>query len=193
MYESMPFSSSRISRDEQELLSDAINEYNDQFPLILTYDCNSFMKIIERYIQINATRKGRNISQRSLNKILTLIQKRYLEPEHSRINKLIQSSDRNNMERYLGTNYIPHCNATKTPLHSCGNTLFVLDSYLVCLDCKLIYRQSSVLFHCDKCDVDYYTSIDKEKGIKYKPATLAKYHCNPSFHNETMKCLVCRN
>ena len=141
MYESMPFSSSRISRDEQELLSDAINEYNDQFPLILTYDCNSFMKMIERYIQINATRKGRNISQRSLNKILTLIQKRYLEPEHSKINKLIQSSDRNNMERYLGTNYIPHCNATKTPLHSCGNTLFVLDSYLVCLDCKLIDNQ----------------------------------------------------
>ena len=193
MNESMPFSSSRISRDEQELLSDAVNEYEDQFPLILTYDCNSFMKMIERYLQINATRKGWNIHQRTLNKILTLLQKRYLEPEQSRINKLIQSSDRNNMERYLGTNYIPHCNSTKTPLHPCGNTLFVLDSYLICLDCKLIYRQSSVLFHCDKCDVDYYTSIDRETGIRYKPATLARYHCNPSFHNETMKCLVCRN
>ena len=193
MNESMPFSSSRISREEQDLLLDAINEYEDQFPLILTNDSNSFMKMIERYLQINVTRKGKTVSQRTFNKILTLLQKRYLEPEHSKINKLIQSSDRNNMERYLGTNYIPHCNYTKTPIHSCGNTLFVLDSYLVCLDCKLIYRQSSVLFHCDKCDVDYYTSIDKETGFKYKPATLAKYHCNPSFHNETMKCLVCRN
>ena len=67
----MPFSSSRITREEQDLLSDAIIEYEDQFPLILTNDSNSFMKMIERYLQINVTRKGKTVSQRTFNKILT--------------------------------------------------------------------------------------------------------------------------
>lgn len=186
-------SSNSLTPEEDNLLSIALDEYDDLFPNIMTCPQADFIPILERYIQIALVPKGKVYPSGTLSKIIKIIQHKYYEPEYLLVNKLIQSIDNiKACEKLSGNNYVPHCNSTSTPVHKCGDKLYMLGTYLLCLKCKLIYRSTCVMLHCDSCDVDYYTSIDKDNNLKYKPATWEKYHCN-AILNDVMKCFKCKN
>ena len=188
-----PSPSSHLSPEEEPLLSIALDEYDDLFPNIMTCPQADFIPILERYIQIALVPKGKVYPSGTLSKVLKIIQCKYYEPEYLHVNKLIQSIDNiQACEKFNSNNFIPHCNASKNPIHKCGDKLYILGSYLLCLKCKLLYRSNCVMLHCESCDVDYYTSIEKENNIKYKPATWEKYHCNAVL-NDVMKCFKCKN
>lgn len=180
-----------LTKEEKDVLQIAIDEYNDLFPNIMIYSQLDFIPTLERYIQITCSK-----TPPFLPKIIKIIQTKYYEPEYKKVNQLIQSIDNIKVcEKYNKKNFIPHCNNTSSPIHSCGEKLYSLNYYLLCLKCKLIYKSNCVLFHCDACDIDYYTSIDNsngEKEKKYKPATWEKYHCNAVI-NDVMKCFKCKS
>ena len=100
--------------------------------------------------------------------------------------------------KYNGNNFVPHCQYTKEPIHPCGDKLIILSSnYYYCMKCNLIYKSDYILFKCDKCNVEYYTEIEKENkntdnNLSLKPATWSKYHCN-ALINDVMRCLKCKN
>ena len=182
-----------LTNEEESFLQLALEEYDDLFPNIMTFSQAEFIPILEKFIQIALSPKGIGYPLGTISKILKIIQYKYYEPEYAHVNKLIQSiDDINNCEKFVTNNYIPHCNHTTMPIHKCGDKLYILGSYLLCLKCKMIYRSSCVLFHCDYCEKDYYTSIEKDNNIKYKPATWEKYHCNAVI-NDVMKCFKCKN
>ena len=189
-----PHSQLSLTHEENDLLSIAIEEYNDLFPSIMLLNQHKFIPTLERFVQISLLPKGKTYSSGTLSKILKIIQLKYYEPEYSTVNNLIQSiSDIKKCERFTSTNYIPHCDLTKHAFHKCGERMYIIDKYLLCLKCKFIYRSNCVLFQCDHCKIDYYTSlIDKEIGMKYKKITWKQYHC-PNFVNDTIKCYKCRN
>ena len=184
-----------LTKEEQTILNLAIEEYKDLFPKILEISKPDFFPTFEKYLQISLIPKNIILQSGTLNKIIQIIQKDYYEPECERINQIIHSI--NNIlscEKYNGNNYVPHCNHHSEPIHSCGNKMFILDdlNYLLCLNCKKIYHSNFVLFHCNHCACDYYTSIDKKiENEIYKPATWEKYHCN-AIINDVMKCPKCK-
>ena len=182
-----------LTNEEESFLQLALEEYDDLFPNIMTFSQAEFIPILEKFIQIALSPKGIGYPLGTISKILKIIQYKYYEPEYAHVNKLIQSiDDINNCEKFVTNNYIPHCNHTTMPIHKCGDKLYILGSYLLCLKCKMIYRSSCVLFHCDYCEKDYYTSIEKDNNIKYKPATWEKYHCNVMY-NAQMECIKCHD
>lgn len=110
------------------------------------------------------------------------------------VTKLVNSiHDIKKQDKFTSKNFIPYCYLTRNSIHKCGEKMLIVDKYLLCLKCKLIYRFKCVLFHCDNCKVDYYTSIiDKDANVKYRKVTWKKYHC-PNIINDTINCSKCRN
>ena len=65
-------------------------------------------------------------------------------------------------------------------------------NYVICLACKKVYYSSFIQCHCNKCNVDYFTSVlSPEENMDLLPATWDNYHC-PQIINEKMKCIKCR-
>jgi hypothetical protein len=181
-----------LSKEEETLLNISIEEYNDLFPKILTLPKNEFLSQLKRYFQITLVPRNVFLPRDTLNKILKIIENQIYIKEYDQIDLLIKSINNINSCIYFeGTNYIPHCNKTSKPIHKCNSKLINLNNgkYFLCLKCKLIYHNSCVLFHCDNCDQDYYSSIEnnKENEDQLKPATWVKYHCNAVI-NDYMKC-----
>ena len=187
--------SSPLSREEEEeLLAIAVEEYNDLFSSIMNLKKDKFIQALERFIQISLAPKNKSYSQGILSKILKIIQLKYYEPDIIAVTKLVNSIyDIKKQERFTTKNFIPHCDLTRNPIHKCGEKMLIIDKYLLCLNCRAIYRFNCVLFHCDNCKVDYYTSItDKEANVRYRKATWKKYHC-PNILNDIINCTKCRN
>ena len=64
--------------------------------------------------------------------------------------------------------------------------------FVVCELCKKVYYSSYILSLCNKCNVEYYTSIlSSEENPDLLLATWENYHC-PQLINEKMKCIQCR-
>ena len=187
-----------LSKEEETLLNISIEEYNDLFPKILTLPKNEFLSQLKRYFQITLVPRNVFLPRDTLNKILKIIENQIYIKEYDQIDLLIKSINNINSCIYFeGTNYIPHCNKTSKPIHKCNSKLIILNNgkYFLCLKCRLIYHNSCVLFHCDNCDQDYYSSIEnenKENEEILKPATWLKYHCNAVI-NDYMKCPNCKN
>ena len=86
-------SSNSLTPEEDNLLSIALDEYDDLFPNIMTCPQADFIPILERYIQIALVPKGKVYPSGTLSKIIKIIQHKYYEPEYLLVNKLIQSID----------------------------------------------------------------------------------------------------
>ena len=185
-----------LKKEEQVILKIAMDEYNELFPRILEIPKQDFIPILQKYLEISLIPRNLIMQSGTLNKILQIIQNEYYEPECDRINQIIHSINNiSKCEKYNGNNFIPHCNHFSEPIHSCGNKMFILDDmkYLLCLSCKKIYHSNFVLFHCNHCSCDYFTSIDKKNENEiFKPATWEKYHCNAVI-NDVMKCPKCKS
>ena len=184
--------------NEQSLLNLLIDEYEDLFPYIMKYTRNEFISTLEQYIHITLNSRRISYSQSSINNAIVHIQTTQYDSDYNLLNKLIHSINSiKSYNKYTGVNYIPHCNYTTLPVHKCGDTMYKLDAFLLCLKCKMIYKQHYVSFHCDYCDVDYFTAIESDKpqtcspGDEFRKATWQKYHCDAMI-NDCLKCYVCQ-
>ena len=188
--------SDKLTKDEEALLSLAVNEYNDYLPNILTVKTQDFIPNVAKYIKITSQAKGIDCNEQSLNKVLKVIRYKYYEKEYARVNEIIQSiTNIDSYKKFKGSNYIPHCNRCKGAIHTCGDKFYHFPPYLLCLKCQKIYDQTCVLLFCKECQVEYYSSIEtatKSNVDVYKPATWDKYHCNIVI-NDVMKCYKCQN
>ena len=187
-----------LSKEEETLLNISIEEYNDLFPKILTLPKNEFLSQLKRYFQITLVPRNVFLPRETLNRLLKIIENQIYIKEYEQIDSLIKSINNiNSCIYYEGINYIPHCNKTSKAIHKCNSKLIDLSNgkFYLCLHCRLIYHSNCVLFHCENCDQDYYSSIEnesKENEEILKPATWLKYHCNAVI-NDYMKCPNCKN
>ncbi len=189
----------QLTKEEEQILKLAIEEYNELFPRILEITQEKFIPTLEKYLNITLIPKKQIFQTYSLSKILKIIKEKYYVPEYEKINKIIHSIKNIKLcETFTNRNFIPHCNKNCQPIHSCGNKMYILDNfnYLLCLKCQKIYHNNLVLFYCSYCKCDYYTSINlnlnKNKKENFKIATWEKYHCN-AIVDDIMKCLKCKN
>ncbi len=187
-----------LSKEEEQLLNIAIEEYNDLFPKILILPKSEFLSQLKRYFQITLVPRNVFLPRETLNRLLKIIENQIYIIEYDQIDSLIKSINNiNSCIYYEGINYIPHCNKTSKAVHKCNSKLIDLcnGKFYLCLQCRLIYHSNCVLFHCENCDQDYYSSIEtesKENEEILKPATWLKYHCNAVI-NDYMKCPNCKN
>ena len=185
-----------LSKEEENLIKIAFDEYHDLFPNILNIHKKDFIPILLKFIQISLIPKNLIYNEQTVKKILKIIEEDLYETEFTFINDKIHNLKNINCERFTGQNFIPHCNKTSIPLHNCGHHLYSLDNglYFLCLNCKQIYHPNSIILKCDNCDLDYYSKIEKnfDPENNLHPATWLKYHCNAVI-NDIMKCPKCKD
>ena len=187
-----------LSKNEEQILKLAIEEYGDLFPRIIEISQKEFMTLLEKYIEIDLVPKNIILPNGSLKKILNIIQYQYYQKEYDKINQLIHSIDSiTTCEKFKGTNFFPHCKYNKEPIHICGRKMFNLNNleYLLCLNCKKIYHPQYFLLYCKHCQSQFYSGIDDSKNEEdkiIKPATWVNYHCY-AIINEVMTCPNCNN
>ena len=64
--------------------------------------------------------------------------------------------------------------------------------FVICELCKKVYYSNYILSLCNKCNIEYYTSLlSPEENPDMLLATWDNYHC-PELINEKMKCIKCR-
>lgn len=182
-----------LTVEEDELLNLAISEYRDLFPRILQIPQSNFIPTLERFILISIS-KNINFPTGTISKILKIVDANYYDPDYRKINKIIQSIENIELlKKFNSNNYIPHCNASSKPIHQCGELMYLVSkNWLLCLKCKMIYELNCVMFFCSYCEMNYFTSIEEDLQLKYRPATWVKYHCNRGI-NDTMKCPKCQD
>ena len=185
-----------LTKDEQSIFKIAIEEYDDLFHKILEIPQINFISILEKYIQISLIQKNIILPSGTTKKILDIIKNHYYEPEYEKIHHLINSiSNISNCEIYSENDFYPHCNKCKELIHTCGKKMYILNNktYLLCLNCKRIYHSNLIELHCNTCDINYYSAIEKNfSKEKLKLATWSKYHCN-AVMNDVMKCHKCKS
>ncbi len=187
-----------LSKNEEQILNLAIEEYEDLFPNIIEISQKDFMTLVEKYIDIDLVPRNIILPKGILKKILNIIQYQYYQKEYDKINQLIHSIDSiSTCEKFKGTNFYPHCKHNKEPIHTCGRKMFNLNNleYLICLNCKKIYHSQYFLLYCKHCQCQFYSGIENIKNEEdkiIKPATWLKYHCY-AIINEVMKCPSCNN
>ena len=193
---------STIQEEENSnLYQIALEEFRDLFEEIIILSKSDFFSSLEKYIQISLVPSEKIFPSGAINKVLYLIEKNYYNHEKEKIEKNLKLFNLSSSHiKYNNNNFIPHCKFTKEAIHSCGEKLFILPNYYYCQKCNLIYKSDYILLKCDKCDIDYYTEIEREKekeekdlkNLNLKPATWSKYHCN-AIINDTMRCSTCQN
>ena len=187
----------KLTKEEENLLHISIQEYNDLFSQILLIPKKEFISSLEKYILISLVPRNINYPEGTLKKILNIIEKDYFLIEYEKINNLIQKiNDLSKLEKFSNKSYL-HCNNCTELKHTCGNFLYILDkeNYMMCIECKLIYKLNCILLHCFPCQTEYYIKYEynnQKDNIEFKPATWAKYHCNAVI-NDVMKCPNCKN
>ena len=194
---------STIQEEENSnLYQIALEEFRDLFEEIIILSKSDFFSSLEKYIQISLVPSEKIFPSGAINKVLYLIEKNYYNHEKEKIEKNLKLFNLSSSHiKYNNNNFIPHCKFTKEAIHSCGEKLYILfPNYYYCQKCNLIYKSDYILLKCDKCDIDYYTEIEREKekeekdlkNLNLKPATWSKYHCN-AIINDTMRCSTCQN
>ena len=187
-----------LSKNEEQILKLAIEEYGDLFPKIIEIPQKEFMTLVEKYLEIDLVPRNIILPNSSLKKILNIIQYQYYQKEYDKINQLIHSIESiSNCEKFKDPIFYPHCKDNKEPIHICGRKMFNLNNleFLLCLNCKKIYHPHFFLLFCKHCQIQFYSGIDNsisEEDKIIKPATWVNYHCN-AIINEVMKCPHCNN
>jgi len=65
--------------------------------------------------------------------------------------------------------------------------------FVICENCQKVYYSTYILARCNKCNIEYYTSLlSPEENPDMLIATWKKYHC-PQLVNEKMKCIKCKD
>lgn len=211
---SRPRKSNQYSSIENDLFPIYNEEYSDIYQNILIDSKSSFLQNLTDRVILFIKSKELDYSKDSLEKMLkyfndTIYQHDYLKSKaafnqvkakmnpssHSHLHPLQVKAD----IQYFKSNYIKHCKESKVALHTCGNSLIQFNdkqtstSYILCINCKTIYKPTLIKLQCDNCDDEFYTRLItlKESNEQYHQATWIKYHCNAVI-NDKMKCLQCK-
>ena len=148
-----------------------------------------------------------NILSKIFEKNLNEIKNKY-ENDFSLLNKVWSSYEKSSKRRQSNdiflTGFRKHCIHTDEFLYHncCTNSIekchFIIVKnnkkeikFVVCQNCQKVYYSSFILARCNKCNVDYYTSLlTKDENPDLLLATWENYHC-PQLINEKMKCIKC--
>ena len=79
----------QLTKEEEQILKLAIEEYNELFPRILEITQEKFIPTLEKYLNITLIPKKQIFQTYSLSKILKIIKEKYYVPEYEKINKII--------------------------------------------------------------------------------------------------------
>jgi len=192
-----------------------IKEFEEIFPEILVMPKNQFFKNIKKGVFSTLEDLYTSIFKDDL-KIQTLynnnlkkIEEKY-EINYNLLKNEWENYNKNKNEYNYLNKYRKHCfDDSEYASHNCSNkdAKFIQipsnnsnDSneinnieFVICSNCKKVYKSSFILCKCFFCDEEYYSQItSKEENIDLFQATWKKYHC-PQLINNKMICIKCKS
>ena len=193
----------KFTEKEQELFEIFLEEYNDIFPNILNLSERAiFDRIILNVTTLIGEKNLNSFSKVTVAKIQSVLKTQHYLSDllaSKQIREIILSmGTKDNSNRFppLDINkIIPHCEKTSKCYHTCGNELLypIGLNYIICLNCKKIFKPSQIHLLCKECNEDYYADIyiEEEKNEDFVRATWDHYHCK-NYFPEDMKCPKCK-
>ncbi len=206
----------------EENLNNKFNEqYDENIEDILLLDKDIFLNQIKDGVQLLLEDKytdfcfTNDTTTKLISKCMEEIERKY-NHHYSIINKAWTSyskiSKRRTNTEILFTGFRKHCiNTEDYASHNCrpikeigksNNCHFICVysadlkhevKFVFCECCKKVYYSTYILSLCNKCNVEYYTSLlSPEEDPNMLLATWYKYHC-PLIINEKMKCVKCKS
>ena len=205
---------------EEDLINKFNDQYDEYLEDILLLDKDTFLSQIKESVQLLLEDKytdycfSKDILTKLMSKCMEQIEKKY-NHHYSIINKTWTSyskiSKRRTNTESLFTGFRKHCIYTEDyASHNCrpikeigkSNNCHFISVYsadlkkevkfVFCESCKKVYYSSYILTLCNKCNVEYYTSLlSPEENPNMLLATWQNYHC-PQIINEKMKCVKCK-
>ena len=185
---------------EQELYDLFLEEYNDIFPNILNMSEKAIIDTILLNVSTLIGEKNLNsYSKLTIAKIQSILKSQnYMQDlssiKHIREILLSIGSNSNRFPPLNITDITPHCDITSKCYHTCGNELVYPQAlnFILCLNCKVIFKPEQIHLFCKECNEDYYSDIfvEEEKYDDYIRATWDHYHCK-NYFPEDMKCPKC--
>ena len=188
----------KLSKDEQELFDLFLEEYNDLFEKFLLISEKNYFDDILKNVEIVLTSKVFNsYSKISIAKIQSLLKKDYYIPDKTntfKIKELFLSGKQSSIPHLSKEEVIPHCNKTEKIYHLCGEELVkpLNFDYILCLNCKNIYKPTQIHCFCKECNKEYFTYINNEEEKDCFKATWENYHCN-DYYSDGIRCPKCQN
>ena len=190
----------QFSPKEQELYDLFLEEYNDIFPNILNMSEKAIIDTILLNVSILIGEKKLNsYSKLTIAKIQSILKSQnymqdLLSIKHIREILLSIGSNSNRFPPLNISEINPHCDITSKCYHICGNELVYPQSlnFILCLNCKVIFKPEQIHLFCKECNEDYYSDIyyEEEKHDDFIRATWDHYHCK-NYFPEDMKCPKC--
>ena len=151
-----------LDESEQELFDALIDEYNDIFENILNmHQKNLFDKIMDNVKAILGEKKMENYSKVKIAKALLQLKIRYYTPDFldlKPITELISSASPRDLLNKIPIlkirDIFSHCEKCDQCYHICGDILLRPHNskYIICLKCKMIYKEELIHLFCKKCD-----------------------------------------
>ena len=204
--------------DEKTMSSKLENLYKNEYDLalsdILVLTEEAFLEQINNGVSLSlediysdnclSDSKLNKLMNSNINKIKNDYQKDSELINKAWNNHLKNSRGRNNDIEYL-SNFRKHCIGTNQyAMHNCSknnencNFIMVKDSkenilFVICEKCKKVYHSDFIQCKCNKCNIDYFSSIlSSDEDPNFLLATWENYHC-PQLINEKMKCIKCKD
>ena len=192
-----------LTESEQELYDVILDEYNDLFENIFNLNQDEiFNKILINSKAILGPKKIEKFSEEIIQKIINYIKTSFYDNDIislKPLNKYLNSNLSFKKIKLEIDDIFAHCRDCSQCYHICGQILLKFNfkknssEYIICLKCKMVYKNNLIHLYCKECKEEYYSYIvdDNEPDYEnYYPATWEKYHC-PNFIYEEMTCPKC--
>ncbi len=205
-----------LTKEEQNLLNLYLNEYEEMFQFILIQPQNEFIDNIIKRVELSLKKKINDIPLIYKKHVEQFLIEQIYTKEYITISNCLKLNKHklNDSSNFFNGKIIDHCEKDKKNgfyIHSCGNKFYSCNytqvinfenlndntqkkrsTFLICINCNMIYKSNLIRFHCNEKNIDFYSKIKNDGNIKDFPyATWKKYHCNAVI-NDTMKCPICK-
>jgi hypothetical protein len=194
----------KFTKEEQELYDIFLEEYNLIFEnMLVSGEREIFTDIIKNVAAVLGNEKMSHYSKLQIAKIQSTFKSQYYMIDFFSIKKIkeiilaMSSKENINKNPVLNINNItPHCENCKTCYHTCGEELIrpLAFNYILCLNCKKIFKPELVHLFCKECNEDYFSDIHDEEIEKiedFEKATFEEYHCK-NYIFDYMECPRCK-
>ncbi len=194
----------KFSKEEQELYEQFIEEYNLIFEnMLVAGEREIFTDLIKNVAAVIGNEKMSQYSKLQIAKIQSTFKSQFYMPDYFSIKKIkeiilaMSSKENINKNPLLNiNNIVPHCDHCKKCYHICGKELIrpLAFNYILCLECKKIYKPELVHLFCKYCNEDYFSEVNDEEIEKiedFEMATFEEYHCK-NYIFDYMECPRCK-
>ena len=168
----------KLNESEQELYDAVLDEYNDIFENILNIsEKNMFDQIIINVTAIFGDKKMSTFSKMTRAKVLSTLKLSNYLPDITSLQsikemiKSLGNKDRCNKMTILELDSIfSHCKECSKCYHTCGEVLLNPKGfdYVICLQCKMVYKKEFIHLYCKECKEEYYSYIIDESEPEYE-------------------------